>query len=95
MSLRLTFKIITDSDNPVYKDLKLIKPFNVRGTMTDHSGTVDTMTGMHGTMIDEVEVWCWQNNCGRRYNEFNTAYGQPAFGFDTEEQLAYFMLRWA
>ena len=87
-SLKLTFKIIDTNEFAGDFDYK---PFNVRATMTDHSGRVDTMTEMRGFMIDEVQVWCWLNNCGSQYH-FG---GYPIFGFDTEEQLALFLLRWA
>ena len=90
MSLRLTFKIIDSNEFAGDFDYK---PFNVRATMTDHSGRTDTMTEMRGFMIDEVQVWCLLNNCGSQY-QFNKS-GYPLFGFDTEEQLALFLLRWA
>jgi len=90
MSLRLTFKII--DSNELAGDFDY-KPFNVRATMTDHSGRVDTMTEMRSNMIDEVQVWCLLNNCGSQYH--TNYYSYPFFGFDTEEQLALFLLRWA
>ena len=86
MSLRLTFKIIDSNEFAGDFDYK---PFNVRATMTDH-----TMTEMRGSMIDEVQVWCLLNNCGSQY-QYVPNIGYPIFGFDTEEQLALFLLRWA
>jgi hypothetical protein len=95
MSLKLTFKII--AKNELAGDFDY-KPYNVRATMTDYRNFVDTLTGMRSTMIDEVEVWCKENNCGVRYDEYvnlSLYTFKPSFGFDTEEQLALFMLRWA
>jgi len=92
MSLRLTFKII--NSNELAGDFDY-KPFNVRATITDiNRPQVDTMTGMRSNMIDEVAAWCKENNCGVQWGDTNY-YGYPLFGFDTEEQLALFLLRWA
>lgn len=94
MSLKLTFKMITE-DNPYFQDAKLPKPYNVRGTMTDiNRPQVDTMTGMRSYMIDEVAEWVKENNCGVQYDEYDNKSLTPAFGFDTEEELALFLLRW-
>jgi len=92
MSLKLTFKIVNSNEFAGDFDYK---PFNVRATMTDHSGRTDTMTEMRGFMIDEVQVWCLLNNCGSQYQYVPNFGGHPIFGFDTEEQLALFLLRWA
>lgn len=96
MALRLSFSIIKDdTTRPFFLNImKMDKPHIVRGFMTDERG-VDTLTGLRSTMVDEVEAWCKENNCGIRYDEYAAGYGHPAFGFDTEEQLAFFMLRWA
>jgi len=95
MSLKLTFKMITE-DTIYFQDVKLPKPYNVRAAMTHiRVSEVDTMTGMRGGIIDEVAEWCKENNCGVQYDEYANKSLTPAFGFDTEEQLALFMLRWA
>jgi len=83
-------------DTAYFQDVKLPKPYNVRATMTDiYRPQVDTMTGMRFNMINEVAAWCKENNCGVQYDEYANKSLTPAFGFDTEEQLALFLLRWA
>ena len=95
MTLRLTFTVINDKNiHKFFGNRKFDKPHNVRGFMTNQLGA-DTLTGLRSTMVDEVEAWCKETGCGIRYDEYATGYGHPAFGFDTEEKLAFFMLRWA
>ena len=99
MPLKLTFKIIDSNELEAVMAFSgdfNYKPFNARATMTDTNRTaVDTMTGMRGDMLDEVQAWCLLNNCGSQYEIIKNFGGYPLFGFDTEEKLAFLMVRWA
>lgn len=56
----------------------------------DHwqADTVADLLDDHGSLIQDMQEWCQDNDCGYRssYNEFK---------FRTEEQLLMFVLRWA
>jgi len=46
-----------------------------------------TQTGLRDHDLDPVQLWCAQNNCGRR-----TSFEQ--FRFRNHEELTMFLLKW-
>lgn len=54
----------------------------------ENSPQIFTPTGLRDEHLDPVLIWCRDNNCGYR-TSFNH------FAFDTDEQMAWFILRWS
>ena len=67
-------------------------PLKLRYAMLYENGAF-TPTGMRSYHTDPVEQWCNEQNCGKFLQREDPKWWCHV-GFENEEQLAFFLLRW-